>query len=71
MAPGLHSCRECQQRSCGGDRSAQTELECLRARLGEAERDLSERRLEADEVHTMFPTQLTESCPCVAIQGLN
>ena len=52
MAPGSHSFRACQQQSCGGDRSAQTELECLRARLGEAERGLSERRLEADEVHT-------------------
>ena len=66
--------KRCRQRSCGGNRSAQTELECLRARLGEAERGLSERRLEADEVRiaTTFPTQLmTESCPRVAIQGLN
>ena len=79
MAAGAHSFRACQQRSCGGNRSAQTELECLRVRLGEAERGLSERRLEADEVrtrhhiphtvancvnaHPMFPRQLTESCP--------
>ena len=52
MAAGSQSFRACQQRSCGGNRSAQTELECLRVRLGEAERGLSERRLEADEVRT-------------------